>query len=210
MSHIRAKRGYDIPIGGKPSSEVVALENPTHVAVLPERIPFVKPKLHVKQGDAVKIGSLLFTDKRHPGIRFLSPGGGVVEAVHLGPRRIVRQIAIKLDPTEAAERFDAVSATDLDGMPRRDVVDHLVKGGLWPLIRQLPFRDYADPEMEPPAIFVSLDAAEPFQADPKVYLGGQSALFEDGIGILRRLTEGEIRVTAPVAALAMVIRWSPL
>ena len=174
------------------------MENPAQVAILPERIPFVRPKLHVSNGDAVKTGSVLFTDKRNPTIRFLSPGGGIVERIDFGPRRIVREIVVKLDATEAVEDFGAVSNADLGRMSREDVTEKLVNGGLWPLVRQLPFRDYADPKVDPPGIFVCLNAAEPFQAEPAVYLKGQSALFESGIEILRRLTRNRIYVTAPI------------
>lgn len=197
MTTIRIKKGYDIKIEGKPSSEIVVLENPPCVAVLPEKIPFVKPRLQVAAGDVVKAGSVLFVDKRRPGVRFLSPGGGIVEKIDFGPRRVIRQIVVKLDETETSEDFGAVSDVDLEEMSRGDLIEKVMTGGLWPLLRQLPFRDFANPEEEPPAIFVSLDATEPFQAAPRVYLKGKSALLELGIRMLQTLTRGKVYVTSP-------------
>ena len=79
MKSIRIQKGYDLQISGEPSRELVRIETPECVASLPERIPFVKPRLAVKEGDTVKIGSILFADKRNPHVKFLSPGGGSIQ-----------------------------------------------------------------------------------------------------------------------------------
>lgn len=196
MGNIHIKKGYGIRIEGKPSSEIVVLDDPSCVAVLPDRIPFVKPGLQVAVGDAVEIGSVLFADKRRPEIRFLSPGGGIIDKIDFGPRRAVRQIVVKLDEIESSEDFGAVSDIEMGKISRGDLIQRIMTGGLWPFLRQLPFRDYANPEEEAPAIFVSLDTSEPFQAAPEVYLRGKSALLESGIRMLQKLTRGRIYVTA--------------
>ncbi|MBC8393609.1 MAG: Na(+)-translocating NADH-quinone reductase subunit A [Deltaproteobacteria bacterium] len=188
MKFVRIQKGYNLNIQGEPSSEVEELSSPERVAVLPERIPFVKPRLLVEVGDNVKVGTALFEDKRNADLKFLSPGGGEVAEINFGPRRVIREVVINLDKEETYEQFEAVDPEHLEKIKREHLIQIIMRGGLWPLIRELPFRDIARPTYQPPAILVSLDAKEPFQPLPEIYLKGNRDLFEYGINILRKLT----------------------
>ena len=199
MNTLRVSKGYDLPLAGRPGTDLDVLAKPSRVAVLPEHIPFIKPKLMVKEGDTVFLGTPLFHDKRKPRVRFLSPGGGGVEAIAYGPRRVIRKIVIRLDETEAAESFARFDEGQLRQTDRAELVAALLDGGLWPLLRALPFRDYPDPETEPPAIIVSLGDDEPFQPDPAVYLAGRQDLFGYGMQVLARLAP-RVSVLAPANA----------
>ncbi len=188
MIPINVEKGIGLNMAGKPSSELIRKEKPSRVALLPERIPFVKPRLKVKCGEKVKIGSALFEDKRNPDIRFLSPGGGEVVEIDYGPRRVVRKIVVRLEGEEEFEDFSHLT----EGAPlktsREGLVEAMTLGGVWPFFRELPFRDIPSPDTVPPAVFVTLGAEEPFQPEPSVYLEGEGALFEFGIQILKKLT----------------------
>ncbi len=194
MGPLHVKNGYDVRLAGKFSPEVKVLEKPDHVALCPERIPFIKPRLKIRLDDTVKIGSVLFEDKRNPDVTFLSPGGGKVVDISFGPRRVIREIVIRLDTDEQAETFEVVSEELLKRMERKALISRIMTGGLWPLIRELPFRDLARPGSMPPAIFVNLCRKEPFQADPDVYLDGQRELFNFGIKILKKLTDQKVHI----------------
>lgn len=196
MVPIRIKKGFTLKIEGKPSLALDVLKTPTRVAVLPEKIPFVKPRLAVDAGDEVDIGSLLFEDKRDPRVRFLSPGGGKVEQINFGPRRVIREIVVKLSPEESHKTFERIPEGHLEKENREKIVGLLMEGGLWPLIKELPFRDIAGPERVPPAIFVSLDASDPFQPESQVFLEGRRALFGYGIEVLKKLAQGRVYVAA--------------
>jgi Na+-transporting NADH:ubiquinone oxidoreductase subunit A len=169
-------------------------ERPVYLAMLPEHIPFVKPRLKVAKGDRVAIGSPLFEDKRNPDIHFLSPGGGRVIDIRFGPRRVIQEIVIQLDDTEKAIEFERYNQADVDKMSREQLVQALISGGIWPLVKELPFRDYARPDVVPPALFVRLDNLEPFHPSPQVYLPGNEALFQFGIHVLKKLVETPVYV----------------
>ena len=77
--------------------------------MLPVQIPFVKPKLRVREGETVARGDALFHDKRNPRVRFLAPGGGTVETIDFGARRVIRKIVIRLGDPEPAVAFDALA-----------------------------------------------------------------------------------------------------
>lgn len=189
MISINIKKGYRLNIEGKPSAELEQSKKPEYVAVLPERIPFVKPRLLVEAGDDVSVGSPLFEDKRNPDIKFLSPGGGKVDQIIYGPRRVIREIRIRLRDVETFTELGAITEDKLEHLEREKLVKMIQNGGLWPLIRELPFRDYARPDYTPHAIIVSLGAEEPFQPEPEVYLKNDKYLFEYGIRILQKLAE---------------------
>ena len=189
MISVRIRKGYNIKIAGAPSCEIETLEKPTTVAVLPERIPFIKPRLKVKVDDQVRVGTPVFEDKQNPDLVFLSPGGGRIVKIDYGPRRVIREIVIALDQDEGYETFPTMNDAQLEKIEREALVKMITAGGLWPLFRELPFRNIPNPSSVPPAIIVSLDAREPFQPVPDVYLAENFDLFEFGIKILDRLTE---------------------
>ncbi|UCD90550.1 MAG: 4Fe-4S dicluster domain-containing protein [Desulfobacterales bacterium] len=189
MISVLVKKGHELHVAGKPSQEIETLKKPDSVALLPEKIPFIKPRLKIKVGDRVKIGSTVFEDKRNPDIKFVSPGGGEITDIHFGPRRIIKKIVVKLDREEAFEDFSALDETEIEIVEKFELIKAIMSAGLWPLFRQLPFRNIADPNVTPPAIIVSLNSIEPFQPSPAVYLTEKAQLFDFGITILKRLSD---------------------
>ena len=166
MNVIRLKKGFSPRIAGDPDRHLRQLDAPRHVGMVPDRIPFIKPRLLVENGDAVAIGTPLFEDKRNTRIRFLSPGGGRVTNIAFGPRRVIQQIVITLDDDERSASFAVPDESQLASMSRQVLTETLLAGGMWPFFRALPFMDLADPDTVPPAIFVRLGNDEPFQPDP--------------------------------------------
>jgi Na+-transporting NADH:ubiquinone oxidoreductase subunit A len=189
MTATHLKKGFSLRIAGAPTLQVRQLEAPRQVGMVPEFIPFVRPRLLVQEGDAVAIGTPLFEDKRDTRIRFVSPGGGRVSRIVFGPRRIIRQIVVSLDDDEGHAPLDVPAAGQLGVTPRPALVACLLAGGMWPFLRALPFMDLADPDVDPPAIIVRLGDDEPFGPDPVVYLNGKQDSFATGIELLKRLCD---------------------
>ncbi|MFY9941141.1 MAG: 4Fe-4S dicluster domain-containing protein [Desulfobacterales bacterium] len=199
MISIRLKKGYSLKIAGAPSTALSVLPAPARVAAVPNHLPFVKPRLKVKVDDLVALGTVLFEDKRNPDVKFLSPGGGRVTAIHFGERRVIREIIIDLAPDETRVNFETLSAAELETVQRARLVALLLTGGLWPLLRALPFRDMPRPDVLPPAVYVQVGSTEPFQPQPSVYLQGNEERFRFGLALLDRLAEGRVFVAAPAA-----------
>ncbi len=195
MHIVHLKKGYDLRLAGRPDGALEELPRPKQVAAVAERLRFVKPRLAVKVGDRVKVGSLLFSDKRRPELQFRSPGGGTVCAVNFGPRRRLQEIRIELDAEEPYEEFERISGAELESTDRRRLVELIIGGGLWPLIRELPFRDTARPEIVPPALYVNLDNLEPFHPLPEVYLRDRRERMAFGLQALKRIAGAPAVVT---------------
>lgn len=182
---------------GPPGATLSDLTAPDQIAVLPAKIPHIKPRLKVAEGDAVKIGSLLFEDKRNSAYRFLSPAGGRVNRVDFGPRRAIEAIVIDREhPDEPYQAFPVIAESQLAIIPREELVDHICQGGLWWTLRQLPFRDLCPLDTIPPLIIVSLDAREPFQPSPMIYLQDRIDLLKYGIQVLEKLSQNRVAVIA--------------
>jgi Na+-transporting NADH:ubiquinone oxidoreductase subunit A len=187
MQSIKIKKGYSLNILGEPKNELVRLGPSSQLAVTPERIPFIKPRLKVGVGDKIALGSVLFEDKRRPKIKFLSPGAGHITAINYGPRRVIREIIIALDVDEEQIDFGKVDLKTLQDMHRRELADYLLKAGVWPYLKTLPYGDIAPFDQKPAEIIVSLNTQQPFVARPEVYLAGQKDLFLSGLKILEKL-----------------------
>ena len=189
MTTVRTFKGYDLPLQGAPLETLETPPPPATVALAPEHIPFLKPRLAVKKGDRIAVGDLLFTDKANPRIRFLSPGGGHVTDIRHGPRRVLREVVIRRDGANEASQSLAtpLDPDEIDQYSRADLVERLLAGGVWPFLRTLPYRGIADPEGKPAAIFVSLAASEPFQVPPDRYMENQRERFALGLSALKRL-----------------------
>lgn len=197
MHDVKIKKGYRFRMVGAPCAELTSLDDPAQIAFLPDKIPYIKPRLKVKEGDSVQLGSILLEDKRRPAFQFLAPAGGVVNRIQWGPRRVIEAIVIDRDPEkEDPISFPVISTDDLKGMERKNLVQHILKGGLWWIFRQLPFRDLPDPETVPPAIFVGLSAKDPHQPMPEVYLRGNIDLLTFGLAVLNKLAQDRVFVFA--------------
>jgi Na+-transporting NADH:ubiquinone oxidoreductase subunit A len=187
MQSIKIRNGYTLKILGAPKNELFRLESCSKVAVTPEWIPFVKPRVKVRTGDQVSLGTVLFEDRRQPEIKFLSPGGGMVAAINYGPRRVIKEIVVALDPDEKQIDFGCMDEKDLKSMDRKELVAYLAKAGVWPYLKSLPYGDIAPLDQVPPEIIVSLKTQQPYTARPEVYLAGQKDLFLKGLKILEKL-----------------------
>ncbi|MBW1893802.1 MAG: 4Fe-4S dicluster domain-containing protein [Deltaproteobacteria bacterium] len=189
MITVRGVKGLHLKISGAPSLETIKLGRPEHVGSVPFKIPFIKPKLLVSTGDHVKIGTPLFHDKKNQDLKFVSPGCGTISDIVFGPRRVIEKIIIRLDSNEEYEKFDRLNKNDLQTLSKKNLTDLLLQSGMWPLIKELPFRGIADPDTTPAAIWVNLDTCEPFLPAPEVYLAGKKKLFDFGLRALEKLSD---------------------
>ncbi|MBC8216706.1 MAG: Na(+)-translocating NADH-quinone reductase subunit A [Candidatus Marinimicrobia bacterium] len=201
MSDIRLKKGHDIRIAGVPSKELVSGTSSTSIALIPIEFPSVKPKLLVKEGDAVTIGTPLFFDKVHPEIKFASPGGGTIQKIQFGARRKIERIIIALDKEESALTTEIFTNNSLVSLGKEKVIETILSANLWHLIRQRPFNKIACPEDNPKAIFVSGLNTAPLSVDLELALKGKEKEFQSGLDVLTNLTDGKTHLTLPKSSI---------
>jgi len=191
MADITVKQGHTIKLEGRPDETIVDAPLPDRVAVQPPDFRFLRPRVKVKEGEPVKAGTPLFESKDDTRVVFVSPASGKVAEIKLGARRRVLEIIIERDGKGESEGGEALGAEKAAKLERKDIIERLLKGGLWPLIRQRPFSCIADPDAEPVALFVSAMSGDPIDPRPEVILQGQEEDFFLGLEILKKLSKGE-------------------
>ncbi|WP_148863212.1 Na(+)-translocating NADH-quinone reductase subunit A [Marinobacter fonticola] len=190
---IKIKKGLDLPISGAPEQTITDGKPVRNVALIGFDYNGMKPTMAVQEGDRVKRGSLLFTDKKTEGVRYTAPAAGVVKEVNRGDRRVFQSIVIEIDGEEA-ETFARYETSQLGALERQQVVDNLVESGLWTLFRTRPYSKVPEIDTAPHSIFVSVMDTNPLAADPTVIIKDDPKSFENGLRILSKLTNGNVFV----------------
>ncbi len=193
---IKTKRGLDLPIIGSPKQSIEHGPEVRQVALVGYDYPGLKPTMEVREGDAVKAGQLVFTDKKTDGVRYTAPASGTVKAINRGEKRVFESLVIELDDTEG-ETFASYSASELRGLDREKVVDNLVSSGQWTALRTRPYSKVPAPGAEAPsAVFVTAADTRPHCPDPALFINEQSEAYLAGVEVLSRLTDGKVYVCA--------------
>jgi Na+-transporting NADH:ubiquinone oxidoreductase subunit A len=135
---ITIKKGLDIPIKGAPQQELSDGKAVTTVATLGEEYVGMRPTMHVKEGDPVKKGQLIFEDKKNPGVKYTAPGAGVVKDILRGERRVLQAVVIELKGDEQVT-FEQFDSAKLKSLGREKVQDLLVESGQWTALRTRPY-----------------------------------------------------------------------
>ena len=187
---IRIKKGLDLPITGSPEQSVSAGGAVTQVALIGPDYVGMKPTMAVQEGDRVKKGQVLFTDKKTEGVQFTAPASGTVKAINRGERRLFLSLVIEVDGDEE-ETFASYPVDQLAGLSADQVQDNLVASGLWTTLRTRPYSRVPALGSRPQAIFINAMDTNPLAADPAVVIAGQADAFKQGVLVLSRLTEGK-------------------
>ena len=187
---ISIKKGLDIPITGDPVQQISEGNPVKSVAVIGTDYVGMKPTMEVQVGDEVKLGQVLFTDKKTPGVRFTAPGAGKITAINRGEKRVLQSVVIELSGSEE-ETFNSYSEQELQELKRDQIVENLVNSGLWTSFRTRPFSKIPPLESEPNSIFVTAIDSNPLAANPEVVLNEQRSSFTNGLKVISKLTQGK-------------------
>lgn len=185
---IRIKRGLDLPITGAPEQRIEAARPVRSVAVIGFDYHGMKPTMAVQAGDRVKLGQVLFSDKKTPGVHFTAPGAGVVSAIHRGEQRVLQSVVIELDGDEAVD-FARYADGQLDGLSGEQVRENLQQSGLWTALRTRPYSKVPAVDSTPASIFVTAIDTHPLAADPAVVITEAAEDFSRGLRVLARLAK---------------------
>ena len=191
MGLIKIKRGLDVPISGEPEQKIETGKTITRVALLGDDYVGMKPSFSVSVGDRVKLGQLLFIDKKMPAVKFTSPGTGTVKEINRGEKRAFKSIVIELGGNEEVT-FPVTDESGLSKLTRDNVTEQLIESGLWPAFRARPFSRSADPQTTPNSIFITAMDSNPLAPSLDAIIAENKDLFLQGITVISKLTEGTV------------------
>ena len=184
VDYIKLKQGLDIPVEGVPSAQILKTIVSETVAVKPTDFKGLIPKLAVKEGDAVKAGSVLFVDKKRPEIKFTSPVSGTVSEIVRGEKRKLLEVRVKADPETVYAEFNLPKP---EAITAEQAISALLESGLWACIKQRPYGIVPNPEVRPNAVYISGFNTAPLAADYDYILKDEVDNIQTAINVLSRI-----------------------
>ena len=133
MKRVEIKRGLDV-LPGCATDDRISSPHVGSVALCGDDYPGIKPALAVKEGDRVRAGNVLFTDRGREGLKFCAPAGGIVRAIHRGAKRRLQAVTIDIEDDSSEYAVDRAPRGD----DARDLRALLLNTGLWPALRSRP------------------------------------------------------------------------
>jgi Na+-transporting NADH:ubiquinone oxidoreductase subunit A len=188
---IKLKQGLNLPISGAPVQDIKPGPAIGQLGLVSADFVGMKPTLAVSVGDRVKLGQLLFADKKNEGVQYTSPGSGIVKAIHRGDKRKFVSMEIELQGDDQVE-FPAINA--LGELSREQVQERLVESGLWVAFRTRPFSRVAAVNTEPSSLFVTAMDTNPLAPEPELIIDRNREHFVAGLQVVSKLTRGKTYV----------------
>lgn len=201
---IRIRKGLDLPIAGAPVQVVEGARPVRFAAVLGHDYVGMRPTMAVREGDRVKRGGVLFTDKKNEGVCFTAPVAGRISSINRGAKRALLSVVIEVGEDET-ESFDAMNPDQIAALDRTAIVARLVDTGLWTALRTRPFSKVPARDQVPHSIFVTAMDSNPLAPDVAALINLQAEAFSIGLGVLTKLTEGPVYVCHAHAAQVPVV-----
>ena len=194
---IKIRKGLDIPIKGEPEKAISDGSEIKTVAAVATDVSGIRPRMAVQVGDKVRLGQVLYHDKRNPEVPFTAPGAGEVIAVNRGARRALQSVVIRLEGDDA-ESFDSWKPSELETLDQQKVRTNLIASGLWTTLRTRPFSRIPAPDATPAAIFVTAIDTNPLAIDAAFFIEQDPEAFDNGLKVLSRIAECPVYLcTAP-------------
>ena len=185
-----------MPVAGAPEHSIHPGHKVKTVAILGADYIGMKPTMEVSEGETVKRGQVLFTDKKNPGVKFTAPGSGTIQAINRGAKRVLRSVVIELDPAgeETDIEFPKYNASELDALDEASIKKNLIDSGFWTAFRTRPYSKIPGIDSSPEAIFVTAIDTNPLAADPAFIIKERIEDFKNGLTLLGKLTKGRVYI----------------
>ncbi len=197
---IKIKKGLDINLIGRAEMHLANTPTTELFAIKPTDFHGLTPKLLVKPGEKVKVGTPLFYDKYNPEVKFVSPVSGELMDVIRGERRRVLEVVVKSDGKDASEEFGKADPSKLKA---DDVIAKLLESGLWPFIKQRPYDVIAKPGVKPQAIYVSGFDSSPLAPDYDFICSKNTQALQTGFDALSKIAKVNLGIDGGAASKVM-------
>ena len=188
---IRIKKGANLKIVGEASKILKKNITSSTFSVKPTDFFGLIPKLIVKEGDKVKIGTPLFYSKENPNITVVSPVSGSIKSIVRGPKRKILELIIDSDNKNLKIKHDLIFENN-DNNESQKIINLLLISGCWTYLRQRPYGVIADPNILPKAIFISTIDKAPLGVDYDFILKSRIDDFQLGVNVLKKMFGGDI------------------
>ncbi|HZK03206.1 MAG TPA: Na(+)-translocating NADH-quinone reductase subunit A [Bacteroidaceae bacterium] len=181
---IRIRKGLDIRLLGEPDQVITEVKKSETYALSPGDFVGITPGIVVKEQQYVKAGEVLFVDKNHPEVKFVSPISGTVTAINRGERRKVLNIVVQADSVVKRVEFGVKSVQSMTGDQVRSAI---LESGLFGFFRQRPYDVVANPSDTPRDIFISSFDSKPLAPEFEFVLKSNELDFQTGLSAIAKI-----------------------
>lgn len=188
---IKIKKGLDIKLKGKAKAEYAKITLSDIFGVKPDDFEGLIPRVAVKPGDHVSVGTELFHDKEKSNLKVVSPVSGEVVAVNRGDFRKLLSIEVKSDGKFTSVEFPSAG---LSSFSSEEVKNLVFENGFGAFIRRRPYDVIASPEENPVGIFISAFDSAPLAPDYDFIYDGDNKDMQTGIDALKKMTGVPVHV----------------
>ena len=193
VSRTQLAGGYNVPVAGAPSAEVVTPELPDRLFVPLESRRFDFSELRVVEGQRVERGAALAVDPLRFSVPLLAPCAGTVRLSAAEGHVVLEDLEVP-----AADAAPAGPAQDADGAAAGLTASRLVELGVWQFFSDARSGAPVDPGASPDVVVVPVARLEPFAAGGEVLLAGGIDRFARGLTSLHGLfPEAAVCVVLP-------------
>jgi Na+-transporting NADH:ubiquinone oxidoreductase subunit A len=182
---IRTKKGLNLPLKTKIDSKERA-PKPNQIAVDLSPFYYLQLRLLAKEGSYVKIGDPVAQDKSEPKRVLVAIASGKVVKVRRGLKRRLLSIIIEVEEKEQEKKFQPV---DLEKITKDALIEKLLEGGFFGLIKKRPFDMLASPNHQPRSIFIKALESAPFTIESDLFVRGYEDFFAKGLFALSKIAK---------------------
>ena len=186
---IKIKKGLDINLKGKPQAIKKHTVSSLDYTLFPDDFHGLTPKVAVKPGDKVQVGTPVLFDKNRPEIKVVSPVSGEILAVNRGEKRKLLSIVIRSDGKNTGDKSGKKEVKSLSPETIKSI---LAEAGIMVFIRQRPYDIVVNPNDTPRDIFIPGFYSTPLAPDLDFILENQEEDFQTGLDALATLTSGKV------------------
>lgn len=189
---IRIKKGLDIKLVGESRKIIQTSKNSVIYTIKPTDFYRIIPKLLVKKGEFVKVGSPIFVSKENEKIIFCSPVSGIIDKIERGEKRKILAIKIKYSYSQEYVKYPILN---LESANSNEIKEYFSATGLLPFIEERPYGVIANPTNIPKEIVISGINSAPLSPDIDFILQGKETELQLALTALKKLTFGKVHVT---------------
>ncbi|MDY6820286.1 MAG: NADH:ubiquinone reductase (Na(+)-transporting) subunit A [Deferribacterota bacterium] len=193
MTNITIKKGLNIPIKGAPKQVIDGRKESAYFAYLGSDFPLLKPSFLKREGDSIRSGEAIFYDKKNPNVKFISPFSGTLKNINRGEKRVLLSVVIEKDYSGKETNYNIGK---LDNYTKDEIIELLIKSGLFISIKKRPFDSVANPEENPSSIIINAIDTRPLCPSTKVILDEYNEHFNIGLNVISKLSQ-KIFLTIP-------------
>ncbi len=180
---IKLKKGLDLRIEGEAAKEFGQASQGDFIGFNPDDFYGIVPKPALKPGDAVKVGTVLFYNKKQPDVKIVSPVSGTLEAINRGDKRKILSIVVKNDFKGTQEKVEKINL----GGSVDEIKKSLCDAGMMAFIKQRPYDVIANPSDTPKSIFISAFDVAPLAPDYDFLFKDSQSDFQNGVDVLSKI-----------------------